>query len=175
MRLSLGAALAILLSATISVAAEIGEFVGTYTGSAEVQLSDGSTLPRDMSVTIDETRKGFSVEWTSVTYREDGRTKEASYQIDFMPSGRGNVFAAAQRRNVFGHSTPLDPMKGEPYVWARIDDDTLTVFSLFVAEDGGYELQQFDRTLIDTGLELNFNRFSNGAAMRSVNTVLTKQ
>jgi hypothetical protein len=175
MRHVLYAGVLTLLGAAAGFAAELEDFVGKYSGSAEVQFADGTVLPRDMSVVIEETRDGFSVAWTSVTYREDGRTKEATYQIDFAPSGRGQVFAAAQKKNVFGHATALDPMKGEPYVWARLVDDTLTVFSLFVAEDGGYEIQQFDRTLVDTGLELSFQRFSNGEKMRAVTTVLSRE
>ena len=79
------------------------------------------------------------------------------------------------KRNVFGHEVPLDPMKGEPFVWGRIEGKTLTVFSLFIDEKGGYELQQYDRTLADGGLDLSFSRFRNGVKSRSVETFLKKQ
>ncbi|MEL7089428.1 MAG: hypothetical protein AAGL98_13470, partial [Planctomycetota bacterium] len=104
----------------------------------------------------------------------DGRTKEKSYAIDFVPSGRDAVYAAAQQKNVFGHLVQLDPMKGEPYVWARIDDDTLTVYSLFVSEAGGYSLQQYDRTLADGGLNLRFQNIRDGEILRAVETFLTR-
>lgn len=154
---------------------DIAPFVGSYAGSAEVTSADGSSQKRDMSVKIGETKEGFTVEWTSVSYRSDGRTKSKTYKIEFIPSGRGGVFAAAMQRNVFGHAVQLDPMKGEPYVWARLEGDTLSVFSLFVREDGGYDIQQYDRTLAENGLDLHFKRFGNGEKDRELRTFLAKE
>ncbi len=155
--------------------ADIARFVGTYSGSAMVTNVDGTAHHRDMSVEISETKKGFVVQWTSTRYRTDGSEKAKSYKINFQPSDRGNVFAAAMGKNVFGHDVQLDPMQGEPYVWARLVGDTLSVFSLFVTDIGGYELQQYDRTLVDEGLQLDFKRLSNGLPLRSVTTLLTRE
>ena len=165
--------LAFFLFATSALRAEIERFVGDYSGSAEVDLYDGTRAKRDMSVSISKTKAGFSVKWSSTTYR-DGKSKEKSYQIGFVPTERGDVFAAAMKQNVFGHEVPLDPMKGEPYVWARIKGDTLSVYSLFVNADGSYEMQQFDRTLADGGLQLEFQRVSNGLPQRSISTFLKR-
>lgn len=167
--------LTLLFWAVAAQADDISRFVGTYTGSAFVQTGDGTEAPRDMSVWITQTKDGFEVKWSSTTYRSDGRAKEKTYEIEFVPSDRGGVFAAAMKRNVFGHSVQLDPMKGEPYVWARIEGDTLTVFSLYVAQDGGYELQQFDRTLVENGLDLHFRRLNHGKTQREVRTFLERQ
>ncbi|MBK0328388.1 hypothetical protein I5535_13940 [Rhodobacteraceae bacterium F11138] len=158
-----------------AAASDIDRFVGTYAGSAEIVKSDGSRSPRDLSVAIRQTRKGFRVKWTTITHRPDGTFKERKYDIAFTPSPRPGVYAAAMKKNVFGHAVQLDPMKGEPYVWARISDDTLTVYSLFVDAQGGYELQQFDRTLIPGGLKLEFNRFSDGVQRRTITTNLEKR
>lgn len=155
--------------------ADMSRFGGTFTGSAEVTRADGSTIKRDMSVEITERKKGFNVSWTSATYKSDGRIKEKSYSIDFLPSDRDGVFAAAMQKNVFGHQVQLDPMKGEPYVWARIVGDMLTVYSLYVAPNGGYEIQQFDRTLVDDGLMLDFKVLRNGHTLRTVSTFLARQ
>ncbi|MFT7595899.1 MAG: hypothetical protein ACI8R4_003231 [Paracoccaceae bacterium] len=157
------------------VAADVARFVGDYTGSAEILSADGTLTPRDMSVSISENKKGFTVKWTSTSYKPDGRVKEKSYSIDFVASDRPDVYAAAMTRNVFGHAVQLDPMKGEPFVWGRIAQDTLTVYSLFVDDIGGYELQQFDRTLAEGGLTLEFSNLRNGEKQRSVTTFLTKQ
>lgn len=153
----------------------IEPFVGEYKGSAEVVNSDGSSAPRDMSVEVSETNDGFNVTWSSTSYKPDGRTKEKSYSVDFLPSDRAGVFSAAMKRNVFGHAVQLDPMKGEPYVWGQIVGDTLTVYNLFIDATGGYELQQFDRTLTEGGLMLEFSRLSNGVQARTVETFLEKQ
>ncbi len=155
--------------------AEIGRFVGHYTGSAEIIDLDGATHPRDMSVTIGETQKGFSVKWITTTYKTRNRIKDATYEINFVPTDRDGVFAAAMKRNLFGHEAQLDPMHGEPYVWARIQGETLTVFSLFVNDSGGYELQQFDRTLAPGGLDLRFTRIANGNETRTTEAFLKKK
>ncbi|WP_187430088.1 hypothetical protein ROLI_023760 [Roseobacter fucihabitans] len=155
--------------------ADISRFLGVYDGSATVTSADGKTHDRDMNVVISHTRNGFRVDWTSTTYRPDGTSKAKSYSVEFVPSDRGDVYAAAMKRNVFGHDVQLDPMKGEPYVWSRIDGDTLSVYSLFVAEDGGYEIQQFNRTLAVGGLNLDYKSVRNGEIQRTVSTFLKKQ
>lgn len=154
--------------------ADIARFIGDYSGTAEVETYDGTMAKRDMSVSISATDKGFSLRWNSTTYR-DGTAKTKSYRIAFVPSDRPDVYAAAMTKNVFGHQVPLDPMKGEPYVWARITGDTLTVYSLYVTDTGGYELQQFDRTLSDGGLDLEFTRLTNGETGRTISTFLKRE
>ncbi|GIT87320.1 hypothetical protein [Roseobacter sp. OBYS 0001] len=164
-----------LLIAASSATADISRFVGSFVGSADVQSADGSTRPRDMSVQISETKEGFRVYWKSTTYRKDGTAKEKAYTIDFVPSARPGVFASAMKRNVFGHTAQLDPMKGEPYVWGRIVGETLSVYSMYVTEDGGYEIQQFDRSLASRGLMLEFQSIRDGEIQRTVSTLLKRE
>lgn len=170
-----GMLVSLILSIAPAGASEIDPFVGDYIGSATLVDAAGEETPRDMSVSIHETSDGFNVSWVTTTYKQDGRVKEQKFSVDFQPSGRADVFSAAMKRNVFGHEVPLDPMKGEPFVWGRIEGSTLTVFSLFIDETGGYELQQYDRTLADGGLDLSFSRFVNGVKSRSVETFLKKK
>lgn len=166
---------ALLLLALPAAASDISRFAGSYSGSAPVVHDDGTTEQRDMSVSIKETRNGFLVSWTTTTEKPDGRRKSKSYEIEFHPSQREGIYAAAQKRNVFGHSVQLDPMKGEPYVWGRISGDTLTVYSLFVTPSGDYEMQQFDRTLTDGGLNLVFSAEKGGDPKRTVETFLKRE
>ncbi len=169
-------ALAVLLLLGLPVLGEsISPFVGAYKGSAEIASADGTLTRRDMSVEITGSANGFTVQWTSTTYKADGRVKEKSNSVSFVPSDREGIYAAAMGRNVFGHEVPLDPMKGEPFVWGRIDGDTMTVYSLFVDDAGGYEMQQYDRTLAEGGLMLDFSFQRNGAQLRSVSTFLKRQ
>ncbi|MFA3915764.1 hypothetical protein [Ruegeria hyattellae] len=165
----------LILLARAAAAADVADFVGDYTGSAEMLRSDGTLEARDMSVSISETRNGFNVSWTTVAFKHDGRVKEQAFSIDFIPTDRSDVFSAAMKRNVFGHEVQLDPMKGEPFVWGRIWGDTLTIYSLFIDDEGGYEMQQFDRTLTKDGLDLNFSRVREGVPERSINTMLKKK
>ena len=101
-------------------------------------------------------------------------TKVSSYEIEFVPTDREGVFAAAQTRNVFGHSVQLDPMKGEPFVWSRIVGDTLSVYSLHVDAEGVYQIQEYHRTLAEGGLDLNYQSVRNGEIQRSIDAFLER-
>ena len=162
-------------TALTAQAAEVEDFVGAYSGSVETLALDGSNEQRDLSVTISQDKDGFSVEWSTITFRTNKKSKRADYKVDFIPAERDGLYSAAMKRNVFGHAVQLDPMKGEPFVWARIEGETLTVYSLFVDETGGYEMQQFDRTLADGGLDLHFKRFRNGEILREINAFLVRE
>lgn len=164
-----------LIFAPPAVAHDVSDFYGSYAGSVEVRGTDGTVETRDVSVEISEIRYGFQVRWRSVTEKENGRLKEKTYEVDFKPSDRSGIYAAAMQRNVFGHEVQQDPMKGEPYVWARLTGDTLTVFSLFITENGDYEMQQYDRSLTPDGLHLVFTSHRNGRPLRSVETELLRQ
>ena len=155
---------------------QIDPFVGSFSGSADLVLADGTKQNRDMSVEISQTDKGFTISWSTATTRPDGRIKERSYTIGFVPSLEDGLYAAAQKKDLFGHDVQLDPMKGEPYVWGQLDGDTLTVYALFVDLTGkGYEIQQYDRTLADGGLQLEFNSIRNGMQQRSISSFLERQ
>ena len=70
----------------------------------------------------------------------------------------------------------MDPMKGEPYAWARIEGNKLTVFVLIVTDDGGYEMQTFDRILTsDNNLNVKFSRIRDGEKFKSVETTLIRK
>ncbi len=164
-----------LVGAALAKSPILEAFEGVYSGSAQIVTSSGETANRDMSVEIAETKSGFTVAWSTTSVRADGSINEKDYMIEFVPSERDGVFAAAMERNVFGHEVQLDPMKGEPFVWARIQNGTLSVFSLFVDEAGDYELQQFDRSLAEGGLQLEFKAVRNGETARTVSTFLAKE
>ena len=78
------------------------------------------------------------------------------------------------KTNVFGGRVALDPLKGDPYVWARITGDTLTVFALLITEDGDYEMQVYDRTLTPKGLDLVFLRTRHGKEPALIKAILTR-
>ncbi|WP_257884253.1 hypothetical protein [Sulfitobacter sp. CW3] len=164
-------ALLLLLWPCTVVAGEFDRFAGSFTGEAEF-VFDGETQRRDMSTTIVPTKNGFRLSWTSVSHKDDGRAKSKTYNILFEPSGRKNIYSSAMRTNVFGKDVPLNPLKGEPYVWARLNGDTLSVFSLVIDETGEYEMQEYHRTLVAEGLELEFIRLRNGGALKEIRTLL---
>jgi hypothetical protein len=65
-------------------------------------------------------------------------------------------------------------VNGGELCWARVKDNTLTVFLMVVRKDGAYELQQYDRKILPTGMEMVFTRLRDGDKVRSVKGRLVK-
>ena len=152
-------------AASAQSADAIDPFIGSYVGRSDAEGLD----KRDMAVTIRHADKGgFTVDWNTVTYKSGGRANRKAYSITFNPSKRPGVFASAMRRNKFGAAVPLDPIEGEPFVWARMEGKTLSVFALSIDDDGTYDMQTYERSLSAEGLDLAFTRIRDGSAPRTV-------
>lgn len=65
-------------------------------------------------------------------------------------------------------------MKNEPYIWARIKGETLTVYAMHVIDDGSYEMQIYDRTLTADGMRLDFRRHRPGGDVKRITGVLKR-
>jgi hypothetical protein len=170
------ASLAMLLLASVPAMADnvpIDAFFGTYEGQIVFAGADG-VAARDLGVTIRPIDGGFNVTWSTKSRDVPGRMKDKSYSIDFGPTGRANIFQSRMRSNMFGGRVPFDPLKGDPMVWARIVDRTFTVYALHVLDDGSYEMQIYDRTLADGGLDLKFSRYRQGEAVRDIRGFLKR-
>ncbi|WP_037457736.1 hypothetical protein [Skermanella stibiiresistens] len=154
--------------------ATLQKFIGNYVGQS-ISLADQGLSERDLAVTIKPYGDdGFSLDWTTITKRPEGKSKQQSYSVAFEPTPRAGIFRAAQRRNMFGHFTPLDPMAGEPLLWAHLGTDTLTVQALLITEDGGYEIQTYERKLAAHGLDLTFSRVADGKVLKTISGVLRR-
>ncbi len=169
----------VVLAACLTLAASgwaaepISPFLGTYRGQG-VADPDHELSARDLDVTIAPVAGGFSVAWTTAVRGEDGTSRRKSYTIEFEPSGRVGIFASRMRTNMFGERVPNDPLRGVPYVWARLNGPTLSVYALLITDDGGYEMQVYHRTLADGGLALKFLRLREGEAVRTVTALLKR-
>ena len=147
--------------------AALQQFFGAYVGHA-TQAPNEPLMPRDLATKISpHGRNGFTLEWTTVIYRADGPARR-SYAVNFAPSDRPGIFASAMRSDVFGQSEPLDPLKGDPYLWAQLGGQTLTVHAMLITDDGGYEMQTYERTLAEGGMVLRFSRNRNGKELKTV-------
>ena len=153
----------------------IKPFVGEYRGRA-ISDSGAGLDERDLSVII-KTKgdRGFVVEWTTVSRgSSSGRLRKKSYDIEFIPTKRPNIYSSAMKTNVFGGRQAMDPLKGDPFFWARIDGQTLTLFALIITEEGDYEIQVYDRTLIAGGMSLRFSRVRDGEVLKHISGTLER-
>ena len=165
---------AFILTLPSAYAAEYDVFVGNYEG--EYISPDGDqNRNRDLSVKIREVKEGFNVSWVTTTFKKN-ETKEKKYSIDFIETDREHIYEAAQKKNVFGGRDPLDPLKGKAYAWARIKGRTLTTFALTITDDGGYEMQTFDRVLTeDNNLNVRFSRVRDGEVLKTITVTLNRK
>jgi hypothetical protein len=148
-------------------------FFGEYVGEA-ISETGGELGKRDISAKIAAHGKGFGVKWVVVIPKAKGEAKRIEYSINFQPASRENIYKSAMRTDAFGNAVPLDPMRGDPYFWARIEGSTLTIYALIITENGGYEMQVYERILTPGGMDLKYSRVRDGTVLRTVTGTLKK-
>lgn len=163
------------LAAFQAQAANIDPFVGSYHGTT-IEHAENELQARDLDVVIKKTDRGFVIDWSTVIHKSDGREKAVSLAVEFYATERQDIYGSAMRSGLFGKRIPNDPLKGEPFFWARIVDKTLTINALYINDVGGYEMQVYERTLDEDGdLNLVFSRFRDGKQIRDVTGKLSRQ
>jgi hypothetical protein len=148
-------------------------FIGAYVGEA-VSASGEELDKRDISVEITPEGNGFKVKWTVVIKRGREQPRREERTVTFHPAKRPDIFSSGMRTDQFGNPVPLDPLAGDPYIWARIDGNKLWMYALFVTETGGYEMQTYERTVVPGGMELRYARVRDGEILRTVTGKLKK-
>ncbi len=152
----------------LPIAAFAGHFAGTGIAKDEISETFDETL-RNIDVIITPDGDGFALSWATIL-RKDGDADETNIKQNH----HALFFEATEHTSVFQSGVEVDPLAGWPFIWARIQDRTLTIHSLLVHEDGSYEMQTYDRTLTDASMELYFTRFRDGRLVRSVSGIMAK-
>lgn len=155
-------------AADLSIKAFYGKFQGGGVAENDDSLYFGVTA-RDFDVNIQPAGKGFSVTWTSVI-RGGGapgkpKTRRKTSTRTFQATARPGIWQATKSK---------DPIGGGELCWARIKDNTLTVYLMVLRDNGAYELQKYARTLLPTGMEMTFTRLRDGEKVRRVKGRLVK-
>jgi hypothetical protein len=177
-RLMLAAAVALILALAApagGAAASLEPFFGAYVGVAEVQdfRGDGAVMQRDMDIVIEPYKQGgFRIHWVNVSLVDGQRAvpgvERRVQTVLFEPAPDRDFFVEVAESSPFRERGETRPMRGDPVRWASLDDQGLHVYSFVVLEDGRYELQVYDRTLTDIGLDIHFQRIVDGALLREV-------
>jgi hypothetical protein len=172
--LTLGALLLAVALAPAARSASLEPFFGTYVGVAEVaDFKAGDVRQRDMDIVIEPYKQGgFRVQWVNVTLVDGQRAapgvERRVQTVLFEPAEDRAFFVEVAEANPFRERGETRPMRGDPVRWASLDDQGLHVYSFVVLEDGSYELQIYDRTLSDIGLDINFRRIVDGKVVREI-------
>ena len=162
------AATGMVQAADLSIKAFYGKFQGGGVAENDDSLYFGVTA-RDFDVDIQPAGSGFSVTWTSVIHTGGTPGKPEARRKTSV-----RTFNAIGRAGIWRADESKDPVGGGELCWARIKDNTLTVYLMVVRDDGAYELQQYDRTLLPTGMEMTFTRLRDGEKVRRVKGRLVK-
>jgi hypothetical protein len=177
-RLGLSGAVASMLAfgAPAAIAAtSLEPFFGSYVGIAEVKdlRADGTVRQRDMDIVIEPYKEGgFKIHWVNVSLVDGKRAvpgvERRVQTVLFEPAEDRGFFVEVVESSPFRERGEMLPMRGDPVRWASLDDQGLHVYSFMVLEDGRYELQAYDRTLTDIGLDIRFQRIVDGALVREI-------
>lgn len=158
-------------AADLSIAAFFGEFQGSGVAENADSLYFGTTA-RDLDVVIgpDNTGGAFFVRWTTVI-RGGGDPNNPNVRR----KTQNIIFKNTPQSGVFRGAGSGDLLRGEPYIWARITDQTMTVYIMKIGESGGYNMQSYARTLSAFGMDLVFKRIRDGEPVRQASAKLTKR
>jgi len=151
----------------------IGPFYGRYVGYATDAATDVRAV-RNAEVIISPISDGFNVQWTTTIHRAS-KPVIRKFSINFSPRGPKNIYGSEMKINTFGHRVPLDPLQGDPFVWAVVSGKTMTVHSLLIFKDGGYEMQSYERKRTKLGLDLRYSRIRNGAVQKVIKGKLLRK
>ena len=164
------AALIIILLTSPAVADGLdATFYGTYVGSGVAEnIEKGTTEQRDLDVTIEPYKKdGFTVKWVTVVLGPTGKrtgedVKRREVKENFLPlSDRENVYVLAPRGGMFKEAELPNPLLGGPALWATVERDAISLYSMAIDDEGATELQIYRRTLTEKGLDMSFLRMLN--------------
>lgn len=153
---------------TVNISAFYGKWSGSAISESNISVNFRLTA-RDMDVEVRPRDQGFTVLWTTVLRQRgnpnDPTAERRSTELTFEPTNRPNVWRAVGSN---------DPLVDERFAWARLNKQTLTVHSMVIRNDGGYDLQVYDRTLKPTGMDLEFTAYRDGQARRTAKGRLVK-
>ncbi len=147
-------------------------FFGTFQGSGFAEDRDSiyfGTTVRDLDVIIAPSGSGFSVTWTTII-RGGGDPSKPNVRRKTQTA----TFSTTDKASVFRGAPSGDPLAGNPYIWAKIEDNTMTVFIMSINESGAYNMQSYARTLSGYGMDLVFSRIRDGEPVRTARAKLTK-
>ena len=153
-------ALGLLLASQVAVAAEIHDFLGEWRG---VEVSVDGPAPSfepnaaDLAMVIADHDGGFRLQTFTLAREQDGRIVLEPLEASFAPTGTPGVFAyepagGSLLSRLFADPSVGNPLEGDTLIWARLQDDTLHVYSLAIDDRGGFALEHSTGQLTKDGI-----------------------
>lgn len=157
---------ALLSPAVAQQSVTIQDFYGSWQGT-ELTTEGGVDLPNvapgDLDIGIEPSGDGFRLRWTGAERAGEGRLALRQLEAGFMPTERPGVFEFdADERSLldrlFAAPETGNPLEGDTLLWARLEQDTLTVYSLGINAQGGFDLDRYAWRLGKDGMTVHYSR-----------------
>ena len=138
----------------------IEEFFGRWRGM-EVKVDAAEQAPKlapsDLDMTIADEDGGFRIRALALGRERDGTLVARPMEATFAPTDVPGVFAFAPAAgsllsSLFADPTVGNPLEGDTLLWARLQDDTLHVYSLAIDPGGGFALEHSTGRLTQDGI-----------------------
>jgi hypothetical protein len=142
----------------------IEDFFGEWRG-VEVSVKATEQMPKlspsDLDMAITDEDGGFRVRALALGREPDGTLVPRSMEATFAPTEVPGVFAYAPGTgsllsSLFADPAVGNPLEGDTLLWARLQDETLHLYSLAIDEDGGYMLEHSTERLTGDGMATGY-------------------
>ena len=162
--LSVSIALALLVAPSLLRAeqAPIRDFVGRWQGS-EISKPADDVASNDIRIVVRPRDQGFELAWTDLNTDDRNARPDRTIEARFVPTARPGVFEFAPKPGsfldrMFASPSTGNPLNGETLLWARVQANTLAVYSLSIDSDGRFDLDHYLWTATEDGLTLRYSR-----------------
>jgi hypothetical protein len=159
-RQALAAIVLLIAPCTARADPQIEDFLGQWRG-VEVSVDGTEQAPKltpaDLGTEITQANGGFQIRTLSLGRKPDGPVVARRMEATFAPTDTPGVFAfdpgsGSLLSSLFADPAVGNPLDGETLLWARLEGDTLHVYSLAIDPRGGYALEQSSGQLTEGGM-----------------------
>ncbi len=156
-------------NADVSLTAFEGHWEGTAVSESSSSVNFAITS-RDMDVEIrPQSDKSFTVKWRTLLRQvgQPGAPDEVLKETTrtYLPTAGGKVWHVAKKGNVYS---------GDTVSWATLKGQNLTIYSMAMSKNGGYDMLVYSRTLTGLGMKLEFTAMRDGKLRRTASGTLIK-
>ncbi len=150
------------LAALAADPSSIEAFVGNWKGQ-QPQSASGALPPDALNLEFQKNAEGFRMSWRDLSAADQGDVGVGNIDASFSATDRAGVYAYAPKSGsmlmrMFASPETGNPLKGETLLWARVDDASLTVYSMKIDVNGGFDLDHYSWTRTGDGLQLTFKK-----------------
>jgi len=150
------------LTAWAADLSSIKAFLGDWKGDP-ASLATETLPPAALDLRVQSDTKGFRLSWHDLGTGDPEKRGVDDIDASFLLTERPGVYEYAAEpgsllTRMFASPSTANPLDGETLLWARVDDQTLAVYSMTVDRRGDFNLDHYSWTRTEKGLRLKFSK-----------------